>query len=342
MKGSTHALSMLAAFAIMALPAHDARAQTATAKIVANANAFLATLDSAQRQRVMFAFDNDAQRVRWSNLPVTIVKRTGISMGEMTPAQREAAMKLLQATLSPRGFQKVGEIVQADQVLKTSQNNSPMFGNDLYYISFLGTPSTTKPWMLQFGGHHLGLNVTIIGEKGIMTPSLTAAQPAMYTVNGKTIRPLGAENDLAFALLNALDQQQKAQAVLTYRVPDLVLGPGKDGRPILPEGLIASAMNPSQQALLLDLIAQWSGIVHESAADARMAEIKAGLAKTYFAWSGPMTVEPGKNGTAYFRVTGPNLVIEYAPQVMGGDASMHIHSIYRDPTDDYGKKYLIR
>ena len=36
-----------------------------------------------------------------------------------------------------------------------------MFGKDLYYISILGTPSEKNPWMLQFGGHHLALNITI-------------------------------------------------------------------------------------------------------------------------------------------------------------------------------------
>ena len=55
-----------------------------------------------------------------------------------------------------------------------------MFGKDLYYISFLGTPSEKTPWMLQFGGHHLALNVTIDGDQGILTPTLTGAQPALY------------------------------------------------------------------------------------------------------------------------------------------------------------------
>lgn len=66
-----------------------------------------------------------------------------------------------------------------------------LFGSDLYYISFLGTPSTTAPWMLQFGGHHLALNITIDGDKGVLTPTLTGAQPAKFTLNGKIVRPLG-------------------------------------------------------------------------------------------------------------------------------------------------------
>jgi hypothetical protein len=35
-------------------------------------------------------------------------------------------------------------------------------------------------------------------------------------------------------------------------------------------------------------------------------------------------------------------VIEYAPQRLGGDLSMHVHTMYRDPTNDYGKKYTAR
>ena len=213
-----------------------------------------------------------------------------------------------------------------------------MFGRDLYYFSILGTPSEKSPWMLQFGGHHLAINVTIAGERGILTPSLTGAQPAMYTVNGTTIRPLGQESDKAFALMNALGDAQRKQAILPYRVADLVLGPGQDGKTIQPEGLKASAMSEPHKAMLLDLIAEWAGIVHESAAAARMAEIKAGLNDTWFAWSGPTTVAPGRNGLAYYRIQGPNLVIEYAPQPLGGDPTLHVHTIYRDPTNDYGRK----
>src|SRR4029077_2302987 len=134
------------------------------------------------------------------------------------------------------------------------------------YISILGTPSPKTPWMLQFGGHHLALNITIAGEQGILTPSLTAAQPALYTLNGKTVRPLGQENDKAFALLATLDEAQRKQAILNYRVADLVLGPGQDGKKIQPEGLKDSAMNDKQRAMLLEVVSEWTGIVHDSAA----------------------------------------------------------------------------
>jgi hypothetical protein len=64
-----------------------------------------------------------------------------------------------------------------------------MFGKDLYYFSFLGMPSEKNSWMLQFGGHHLALNITIAGEKGVLTPTLTGAQPTLFTVAGKNGAP---------------------------------------------------------------------------------------------------------------------------------------------------------
>ena len=247
---------------LLLLSLTTATAQTAATRIATAAKTFLSTLDQKQRQRVLFAFDDDTQRARWSNLPTSFVPRAGLSLKEMNPAQRSAAMDLVASALSPRGFEKVQQIMEGDEVNKTKEGNNPIFGKDLYYISILGTPSEKDPWMLQFGGHHLALNITIAGERGILTPTLTGAQPALYTLNGKTVRPLGQESDKAFALLNALDESQRKQAILSYRLADLVLGPGQDGKTIQPEGLKASAMNDRQRAMLLDAISEWANIVH--------------------------------------------------------------------------------
>jgi hypothetical protein len=266
-----------------------------------------------------------------------MVPRAGLKMGDLSAPQRKAAMELLAAMLSRRGYEKVLAIVEGDEALRAASGaRGAMFGHDLYYISILGKPSVKDPWMLQFGGHHLALNITMVGRDGILTPSHTAAQPAKYVVDGETVRPLGAENDKAFALINALDEGQRKQAILNYKVADLVLGPGQDGKTIQPEGIQGSAMNASQQAMLLDLVGEWARIIHEEAAARRMAELKANLSGTWFAWSGPTT-----NGMpAYYRIQGPTVVIEYAPQPLGGDPTMHIHTMYRDPTNDYGKKSL--
>ncbi len=357
-------LAVLAAASLSLIAARPPADETA--KIVSAANAFLASLDAGQRRSVMYAFDDKQQRERWSNLPTTFVPRGGIALKNMTPVQRAAAMNLVASALSKKGYEKVLQIMEGDEVLTrtdtgpgNNRNGPPrgnggpppgpppgppaggprgaMFGKDLYYLSLLGTPSEKTPWMFQFGGHHLALNVTIDGDQGVLTPTLTGAQPALYMENGKTVRPLGPESDKALALLNSLDESQRKQAVLSYELADLVLGPGQDGKQIQPEGLKASAMNDKQRAMLLDVISQWAGIINDSAAAARMAQLNADIHETWFAWSGPTTGTMGKNITAYYRIQGPHLVIEYAPQTLGGDPSLHVHTMYRDPTNDYGK-----
>ena len=249
-----------------------------TSAVVAATEAFLTSLDAAQREKVQFPFTPQktataAQFARsgagrgpgggggrgpggdgrrgdrgggqgmgpgggfvgeqygkavWSNYPVSDVPRPGLTLGSLSHAQRDAATHMLQIVLSPKGYQKVLEIMGADQAL--SGRDSPFAaGITTYTVGVFRASSATTPWMLQYGGHHLALNVTIAGEHGVITPTLTGAQPAIYQSNGKTVRALAQENDKAFTLLNALDETQRKQAILNYRVGDLVLGPGHAG-----------------------------------------------------------------------------------------------------------------
>ena len=189
--------------------------------------------------------------------------------------------------------------------------------------------------MLQFGGHHLAINLTMAGSQASMTPSLPAAQPATYTIEGREIRPLGKENDKALrADQRARRRRSGARRFCRTACPISCSGQDRTAASIQPEGIRASALSPAQQTMLLDLVREWAGIVTDAFAEPRMAEIRANLPQTYFAWSGPTT-----NGSvAYFRIQGPTLVIEYAPQ----NSVDHIHTIYRDPTNDYGAKIVAK
>jgi hypothetical protein len=274
----------------------------------------------------------------WSNFPVSFVPRPGLTLGSLTTAQRNAAMNMLKELLSAAGYKKAIEIMGSDQILADQGADFPA-GNDNYLVAIFGTPNLTTPWMVEFGGHHLALNIVIAGSQGALTPTLTGAQPSVYQNGGKTIRVLAAENDKAFTLMEALDEEQKRQAVLNYRIGDLVLGPGHDGETIVAEGLKASSMNAKQKEMLLDLISEWAGIINNSYVDARMKEIREGIDETYFAWSGPLTHAKDKNGSSYYRIQGPHVIIEFSPQGMGGDPSMHVHTIYRDPLNNYGNGF---
>jgi hypothetical protein len=333
-------------------------AQTEAA--VGAVQAFLHTLSAEQRAKVQFSFTPQSKagaasfkggmngrmtfigeqygQAVWSNFPVSDVPRLGLSLGSLSATQRTAAMHVLQTVLSTKGYQKVLDIMGSDQAL--SEGGTKYSSGTAYYtIGIFGQPGASAPWMVEFGGHHLGLNVVIAGPRGALTPTLTGAQPAVYTRDGKTVRVLAQENDKAFALLEALTAPQRKQAVLNYKVDDLVLGPGHDGETIAPEGVKGETLDSRQQAMLLDLIGEWAGIINDAYSVPRMAELKAGLSNTYFAWSGPQTHAPGQNGAAYYRIQGPRVIIEFSPQGTGGDSTMHVHTVYRDPANAYGSAF---
>lgn len=312
----------------------------ATPRATEAARSFLDSLDAKLREKAIYEFDSQ-KKSNWSNLPVTMVPRNGVRMGDLTKEQRTKAMSVVAAVLSKSGYQKVLDIVDGDQYLAENNKagnakgkggagtNVPMFGADQYYLAIFGTPSETTPWMVQFGGHHLGINVTVIGKFFILTPTHTGAQPALFKRGDREVRPLGNESDSAYKLMAAMNEKQRTQAIIGERSQgELLLGPGRDSRKIEPKGIKGSALSAEQQALLLEVIGAWVNITEPEAATARMAAIKDKIGETWFAWSGPTA--PGQ--AAYFRVQGPTVIIEYAPQ--GGTG--HIHTVIRNPEDEYG------
>src|SRR6188472_2886416 len=104
-----------------ATPATAAGSADATARIVASAQAVLQTLDDAGRQKVQFPFDSP-QKTKWSNFPSGIFKREGIRLADLSAPQRAAVMSLLSTALSPMGYQKVQNIMEGDEVLRTQES----------------------------------------------------------------------------------------------------------------------------------------------------------------------------------------------------------------------------
>src|SRR5581483_6558445 len=145
------ALGCLALLALSVYCARDvAGGDERVADAVKKANAFLETLDAGQRGKTLFAFDS-GKKPSWSNLPVTMVPRNGLRLGELSKPQRAAALAAVAAVLSKEGYQKVIDIMEADDRL-IKGDNKMRFGTENYYLALFGTPSTSRPWMLQFGG----------------------------------------------------------------------------------------------------------------------------------------------------------------------------------------------
>jgi len=74
----------------------------------------------------------------------------------------------------------------------------------------------------------------------------------------------------------------------------------------------------------------------EKVAKPRLEAISKELDQTRFSWSGPTK---GKGSYSY-RIQGPSLIIEFSQQNHANDPEAHLHAMYRDPTNEYGKKMI--
>jgi len=115
-----------------------------TAPIVEAAEAFLQTLSPEQKAKTQFPVDHEEWR-RWSNVDNGIYARFGTSFKEMSAAQQETAYALLSASLSAKGLQLSKDIMKTDQTLREMNNDNPIFDEELYFFTLMGTPSTTEP-----------------------------------------------------------------------------------------------------------------------------------------------------------------------------------------------------
>src|ERR1051325_2960382 len=85
---------VLAAATFLPFGGAGAQSGDAAQRIADQANRFLASLDEGQRRKVSIAFDS-SNRLDWHYIPRS---RSGLTLGDMTPAQAEAA-RLLFATV---------------------------------------------------------------------------------------------------------------------------------------------------------------------------------------------------------------------------------------------------
>ena len=304
-----------------------------TNEIVQSANALMSLLNKEQIEAVAFDFDDDVQRKRWSNLPTSMVPRKGLRMGDLDPKQREAVMDILRSTLSPRGFQQVLDNMYSEKLLRIRSGASNRhYSEDEYYFSILGKPSTTEPWMWQYGGHHLALNATIVKGQATLSPSFTGGNPVDFERDGKKVRQLSGDEDLSHELVRSFNEEQLKKALITGQKGKVIFGPkAKDITP-RKEGIQAKNLDQKQQVLLLRLIKERVGILSEAYSDATMQKISAQLDNTYFSWFG--SIEHG--ATSNYRIQGPSVLIEYFAQGKGHGGHMHTHAMYRDPSNDYG------
>jgi hypothetical protein len=348
--GSSSALG--SASSTISESAQNAEAATSgtTAETIANtaaaAEAFLATLSDEQVESLTYDYDDDTKTTSWSNFPVTFVERAGLNLADLTEEQKTAAMAVLKSLLSEEGYATVTGIIGGDEyLLENSSSTEASLGQ--YYIAFFGDPSDTDAWEVQFGGHHLGINATLDGTADAITfaPTHLGTQPAVYTdADGTEVQPLSGMYETAFAFYDSLTADQQAALYQGEDVAAMVCAPGGTCDYPTGTGLSGADLTAEQKQLLLDVIANWVGLSDAQTTATALAAIETTLDTTYINWSGATVYDMTEGDGIYFQISGPKVYIEFASQQGSAGADVdgvitagwgHVHTIYRDPSNDY-------
>jgi hypothetical protein len=329
---------------------------------------FLASLSPDQRAKTQFALNDEQRRTTWHYTPIP---RDGLPFTEMDRPQQQLAQRLVASGLSEGAFGIASVIMGLETTLDMREGwTRPLPGRDsrLFYIRIFGEPSDQEPWGWSFEGHHISLNYTL--AKGMIiapTPTFFGANPAESPLGGHvSLRPLQGVEDLARELIHALDEGQRAQTIIAAAAPPDIVTTNRayvaEGALLVdpnavaawqahdhvhdheleklrysatPQGIASGALNNGQQELLMALVGEYIHRMPDELAEYEMQKLQSAQTPLNFAWAGG--VERGQ--PHYYRIQGGHFLVEY--DNTQNDAN-HIHSVWRDPSNDFGADILAR
>ena len=336
---TTNSSTVTTALSVTASANTACNASTGLAKLVCLTEAFKATLTATQLAAAQLTFSK-ANAQKWSNLPASLSSRYGISLGSLNSTQLAAFRDLMVALVAQgvinEGYDELLGNMVADDYLATIGGGSG-YGAANFYISILGTPSTTGLWEILFTGHHYTQPVTFNGGAVTgVTPAFRGVEPAaVVTAANRSYQPIEQERLAFAALLTGLSSTEQTTAKLSSTFSDLVLGPGQDGNfPATKVGVKVGNLSTDKQTLVLNAIKLYVNDLDATTATAILAKYTTELANTYIAYSGTTAVASQND---YIRIDGPSVWIEFSYQ--GGviiKNTPHPHSVWRDHTTDYG------
>jgi hypothetical protein len=309
----------------------------------------------------------DPGRTHWNFLPES--GRHGLPLGELDRHQEVLAHRLIAESMSVPAYARVVQVMANEHVLR--ELNLPVFGHVAatfrdargYFLTFFGQPQPDTTWGWRLVGHHLSINITVVdGDLVSATPFLLGAEPARFG----PFRILGEEEDAAFVLLESLGDSQRQQAIIHPRPPaDFVTrtvatigeveypayhGVGRrdamitdEDRTALayfrahPRGIRAGDLSAAQRGHFDGLLARFVERARPDLVGFEMDRIAAagGADELHFAWAGGTSIDQPH----YFRIQGPVTLVEFDN---AEDNANHVHSVWRDPANDFGADLLIQ
>ncbi len=318
------------------------RTGVSVAPIVEAANAFRASLTTEQRRDVNFDIDDRAWR-SWHNMHIFLM-RHGLLLDDLDPAQRGAALGLIEASSSAAGYESARNIMKLNEHAGELTGNKEEFAEWYYWISIFAEPSLTEPWGWQIDGHHLIVNCFVYGDQMVITPDFRGSEP-VFAKSGKYAgtHVFHDEQSRGLEFMDALSPEQQQQAAIGTALPrDVLTTAQADNLDLDYAGIRYDALTPQQQERLLGLIETYVGRIRPGHAEIRMDEVRKHLPETAFGWIG----EHGEKSPFYYRIYSPVILIEFdhLPGIIYDNANPtrdHVHTIVRTPNgNDYGRDLL--
>ena len=304
--------------------------------------AFLKILDNEKLSKAFLPYETEERR-NWFFVPI---ERKGLPLMDMNEPQRDAALKLIKASVSESAGKTTLSIMQLEVILKQIEK-LPLESNrrhsGKFYFSIFGTPDAQKLWGWRIEGHHVSLNFSSENGKIISgTPLFLGSNPAIvpegYPEAGKQL--IKQEEILGLDLLNSFTDEQLKKVIISDKSPTEILSSNSAHvlrADSLKMGISFTEMTKNQQQKLVNLISFYVKRYPFGFANEFMQKIeKAGLNKLIFTWMGAKEAKIG-NGGHYYRIQNPVLFIEYDNTQNNAN---HVHTVIRDLTNDFGEDML--
>jgi hypothetical protein len=326
-----------------------------TAAMVEAANRFLARLSDEQREAACLAIDSRQWR-NWQNTEI-YVDRHGLRLEEIAPPLRDAAMAVLRAGLSPKGFQMSRDVMRLNRFLGDLVGGPHILGEWSYIFCLFGAPSMSEPWGWQIFGHHLCVSCLVIDGQMALSPLFWGAEPS-HADDGPFagIRLFEDEERAGLDLMRSLDAAQRERAIVAHSMiggdlpegrrhfaDNLHLGGAHQDNRIIPyEGIEGSELSKLQRRGLMDLVEAYLAPLPPGPLSARIGDVERHLDDTHFCWIGGT----GEDSTFYYRIQSPVVMIEFDHHcgvflINEEPEKFHVHTLVRTPNgNDYGLDLL--
>lgn len=325
------------------------------AAMVAAAHALLDALSPTDRERITYDVDAPEWQT-WAN-PEFMQFDTGLRL-EFQPADvRQRALDLVRASLSPEGYDLTHAMMLINGFLGEVVGLETVLNEFSYNIALYGDPDLRAPWGWQLFGHHAAVNCLVVEGRMQLSPVFLGAEPNEIDAGPHAGTESFTERiDLGLQLMAALSPEQRAAATVYEQMVDPAMPPGRvhpgderhlagafqDNRVIPVEGIRVTDLPAAARRLVLQIAETFVRLLPDGPRAARLREIEAHLAETWFSWIGGHA--PGD--VFYYRVQSPVLIAELdhhcgvfldhlTPQ------PFHVHTVLRTPHgNDYGRAWV--